>query len=246
MDWAACPAPDPYEDQFNKRTKEKAERVAKNKANQQRNVSRAAKGAAGPATPVAPALPGVPPPQVMAKLPATMAKLAVARAVDKATHGEPVSGKNPFREVRKRELKENLTTTRTATASYGRFDAPIRNEPRLPQHAKRHFEPLTAQLSQQRLHALELATKVASKITKAAAPVNARKAANMVQHSDEAERRRRKASGSPAGKSSGKSSGKGFSSKGSSKGFSKGGAKGSSKGGSKGFSKGGSKGKGGR
>jgi len=177
--------PDPYEDQFAKRAEEKKARVAKNKANQLRNLARAGgKGGAGAAAPAA-----------LDKLPTAVAKLAAAKAAAEASPRQ----KNPAREIRKKELREDLTTTRTATASYGRFDKEIANEPKLPKHERRHFAPTTGNLSQQRLQTLELANKVASKVAKATDPVNARKAANLVQKEQEA-RRKAKASASSAGK----------------------------------------------
>jgi len=75
-------------------------------------------------------------------------------------------GKNPVREVRKVELKRQLTSTKTSTASFGRFDKAIENEPKIKEAAgkKRKFDSTTGSLGSEHERASTLADSLIKRV----------------------------------------------------------------------------------
>jgi len=75
-----------------------------------------------------------------------------------------VSGKNPVREVRKKELVRQLESTKFSTASVGKFDKAIENEPKVKNMGrKRKYEASTGDLQSERKRLSEIADRLVKK-----------------------------------------------------------------------------------
>eukprot|EP01134_Creolimax_fragrantissima_P006787 CFRG6787T1 len=108
---------DPYEDQFEKRDQAKKDRVAKNKKNQERNIERAGgaasfKGINGLSVGVGGGVGG-----------------GITTALNAANQ-----------ERRKKVIDGVLTTSKKSTASIGKFDQKLRNEPKIKQEKGPNFK----------------------------------------------------------------------------------------------------------
>jgi len=106
---------DPMENQFEKKTKEKKERVEKNKQNQKKNVERALN-------------------------------------IRKVNGGGKI-----MKEQKKKELESAIRVTKTSTASLGKFDAKLKDEPKVKNsYQRRHYDPVTIGGEVEKQKSLEL------------------------------------------------------------------------------------------